>query len=103
MNKTKCVEYYFDSNKYSQEDIVENLNKEMKNFPGKKAIMDIELNQWGVYVAKLAFYNKNKIFKFTQNKIKPVKKKNKMSKIEKYSNKTYGEYKHTTTYKPCSY
>lgn len=104
MDKAKYIEYYFNSSKYNKEEIIQNLNKEIKNYPGKEATINVELNQWGVYVAKLAFYNKKSIFNFTKNKTKSTKlRKNKIAKIEKYQNRTYGEYKNTTTYKPCNY
>ena len=103
-NIVKCVESYFDSSKYEQKEIMEKLYKEAKTYR-KKFEINIELNQWGVYVAKLVVYDKtsflknNEIFKFKQFK----SNRRKMTKREKYSSKSYGKYKRTGNYKPCIY
>lgn len=100
-NIVKCVESYFDSSKYAREEIRQNLYQEAKTYR-KKFEINIELNQWGVYVAKLVVYDKTSFFK--NNKIFKIKSnKRKISKREKYSSKSYGEYKRTGNYKPCIY
>ena len=58
MKKIKCMEYYFDSNKYNEVDVLENMEKKKLEFPRKKMDMTISLNKYGTYVVKLQFmYN----------------------------------------------
>ena len=33
MKKIKCMEYYFDSNKYNEVDVLENMEKKKLEFP----------------------------------------------------------------------
>ena len=50
MKKIKCMEYYFDSNKYNEVDVLENMEKKKLEFPRKKMDMTISLNKYGTYV-----------------------------------------------------
>lgn len=74
MIKEKCVEYYFDSRKYSKEEIIESIKQEEKELKKKKikTKIDIKLNEYGIYVVKLRFL----------------------------TNVIYGKYKQTRKYEP---
>ena len=109
--KEKCVEYYFDSNQYNKDKVIENMEKKQLEFEKRKSEIDIKLNEYGIYVAKLIFQNKeltvinNKIISKFINKSKIVKKsesKNTYKGYEMYNenNKIYGQYKKTKTYQP---
>ena len=80
----KCVEYYFDSNKYNETEVIETMKKEEKEFENKKAKIEIYLNKYGIYVAQLKFKN---------NSITVHKRKAK-------TKTKYGGYKETRTYSP---
>ena len=104
MNK-KCIQYFFDSKKYNPTQVVETMKKErIEEFPNEKAKMEIKLNEFGVYEATLVFEKKKKIF--NMGLLKNIKSKNnkKISRYEKLisqnSNRVYGKYRATKTYKP---
>ena len=87
--KIKCMEYYFDSNKYNEAEVLENMGKKKLEFPKKKIEMTVSLNKYGTYVVKLAFLN-NEIALI---KHKRIKNKNKKQKV-------YGQYRETKKYAP---
>lgn len=96
--KEKCVEYYFDSKEYNEIQVIENMKKEEIGFEKKKSEINIVLNEYGIYVVKLKFTNKNKVRK----KEKKIKVRKRYNGYETYSgnNKIYGQYKATKTYQP---
>ena len=55
--KLKCMEYYFDSKKYNEIDVIEKIGLKKMEFPKKKINASIELNEYGTYVVKLEFLN----------------------------------------------
>lgn len=59
-NNLKCVEYFFDSKKYSKEEIIENMENEELGFERCKSDLRISLNKYGIYVVKL-IYNDDKL------------------------------------------
>ena len=91
--------------------VLENIKKEQLEIERKKAQINIYLNEYGIYVAKLRFLNNelslinNKIVKKVIEKRK-IRNKTKIRKTykgyETYNgnNKTYGQYKATKTYQP---
>ena len=107
----KCVEYYFDSNQYNKDKVIENMEKKQLEFEKRKSKIDIKLNEHGIYVAKLIFlnkelsiFNKKVIFEFI-NKNKMIKKQKSRNEHKRYkmrneNNKIYGQYKTTKTYQP---
>lgn len=105
MNKqVKCIEYYFDSNEYNELEVLENMQKEKLEFPKKKAQININLNEYGIYVATLEFINnkiavikKNKKIKNRKVKLKENKNEEKKGVVE---TKVYGRYKETRKYSP---
>ncbi len=88
MKKIKCMEYYFDSNKYNEVDVLENMEKKKLEFPRKKMDMTISLNKYGTYVVKLQFmYNEIALIKHKKvNKKIRLKHKRFMDNIEKQKN-----------------
>lgn len=81
LKKEKCVEYFFDSRNYDEEQILQSIEKEEKGFEKNKSEINIKLNDYGIYEVKLRFIDK---------------------RYEAYSleNKIYGQYKRTKTYQP---
>lgn len=116
MNREKCLKYYFDSKEYSNEEIQKNIEETKKEFPKKKVKVDIQLNQFGVYVITFYFENKNTIWSrikiyFKKKAKKPLllQEGNKRkiengsqtkNRLEKYYGRQYGKYKETKTYRP---
>lgn len=117
MNKIKRLEYYFDSKKYTEDDIQANIEEVKKEFPKQKVKVETTLNNYGMYIITFYFENRNTIFNkisiYIKNKRKPTlllgegkeisKNKNNIkskNRLEKYSGKQYGSYKTTNTYKP---
>ena len=76
VNNKKCVEYYFDSKLYSKDDILEKLKETEKEYPNKKIEMEINLNEWGVYVVSLKFKDKKKQKVKIKNKPYQIESKN---------------------------
>lgn len=109
IKKEKCVEYYFDSKKYDKSQILENMRIEQIGFEKKEANISITLNEYGIYIVKLSFFN-NKLPIINRKVIKNTEdKKNSKVKIRKTykgyetyneSNKIYGQYKTTKTFQP---
>ena len=86
----RCIEYYFDSKYHNKQEILENMETEIKKFEKKKAEVQISLNDYGIYVVKLIFTKKKKErtgFIFFNN-----------NKQEK--ERVFGSYKPTKNYMP---
>lgn len=124
MLKQKIVENYFDARTYSNQEIIQNIEETKKEFAKKIVDVDINLNEFGVYVVTYYFKVNNNVFqkifikikqKRNRNKIKLLQEKsigfNKKTKeekreekfkkrMDKYSGNVYGKYKQTKTYRP---
>lgn len=112
MNREKCLKYYFDSKVYSHQEIQKNIEETKKEFPKKEVKVDIQLNQFGVYVITFYFENKNTIwnkikiyFRRKSKKTLLLQEKNEnkskaKNRLEKYYGREYGKYKETKTYRP---
>lgn len=104
MKKQKILENYFASNLYSNQEIQQSIEETKKEFANKIVDVDINLNEFGVYVVTYYFKTNENIFQRIMVKIKSKRKKNKQkllqSRIEKYSNNQYGKDKETKIYKP---
>ena len=55
MKKGKCVEYYYSSELYDANEVMKTLEKEKHEYENKYAEIEIELNEFGMYVGKLIF------------------------------------------------
>lgn len=96
MDKIKCFKYYLDSGKYNKEELTQKIEESKKDFHDKKIQIEIELNDYGMYIINFYFETKKTIF----DKIKiSIKNKNK-NRINRYYGKRYGIYKRTETYQP---
>lgn len=104
MKKQKILENYFASNLYSNQEIQQSIEETKKEFANKIVDVDINLNEFGVYIVTYYFKTNENILQRIMIKIKSKRKKNKQkllqSRIEKYSNNQYGKYKETKSYKP---
>lgn len=101
IKEEKCVEYYFDSQKYNESEIIENMQKEEIGFEKKRSEINITLNEYGIYVVKLKFRN-NKLSIIKNNSKNKEKDRKRYKGYETYNgnNKIYGNYKTTRTYQP---
>ena len=104
LKKDKCVEYFFDSKKYDEKQILESIKKEEKGFEKRKSEISIQLNEYGIYEVKLRFLDNELDFlklKIKQkNKEKTTRKTYKGYETYNSDNKIYGQYKVTRTYQP---
>ena len=124
MLKQRIVENYFDSKIYSNQEIMQSIEETKKEYSKKIVDVDINLNEFGVYVVTYYFKNQDNIFQKIFIKIKQRRNKNKTvllqerslvhekmtreerkrekirKRMEKYSGNKYGVYKQTRTYKP---
>lgn len=124
MLKQKMVENYFDATSYSNQEIMQAIEETKKEYAKKIVDININLNEFGVYVVTYYFKVSENIFKKIFIKIKQRKKKTKTAllqeknfshikmtreeknkekirkRMEKYSGNIYGVYKKTKTYKP---
>lgn len=111
IEREKCVEYYFDAKKYSELQIMKNMETEEIGFEKNKSGINITLNEYGIYVVKLKFLNNklsiinNKFIKkiVSRSKSKIIRKpRNTYKGYETYNgnNKIYGQYKTTKTFEP---
>ncbi len=95
MLKQKIVEDYFDASTYSNQEILQSIEETKKEFSKKIINVDINLNEFGVYVVTYYFKNKNNILQKIMVKLKGKNKKNKKSKkiLLNERNETINEYK----------
>ena len=95
MLKQKIVEDYFDASMYSNQEILQRIEETKKEFSKKIVNVDINLNEFGVYVVTYYFKNKNNILQKIMVKLKGKNKKNKKSKkiLLNERNETINEYK----------
>ena len=119
MLKQKIVENYFDAKLYTNQEIIESIEKTKKEYAKKIINVDIKLNEFGVFVITYYFKVSENIFQKIFIKIKQRRKDRKIKllqennenledrnkdiiekRFEKYSGNKYGEYKNTGTYKP---
>ena len=124
MLKQRVVENYFDSKIYSNQEIIQSIEETKKEYSKKIVDVDINLNEFGVYVVTYYFKNQDNIFQKIFIKIKQRRNKNKTvllqerslerekmtreerkqekvrKRMEKYSGNKYGVYKQTRTFKP---
>ena len=59
-NNVKTVELYLESQKYTNKEVIENIEKAVNEFPKKDVKVDIQINKWGVFVIKLEYIDKKK-------------------------------------------
>ena len=124
MLKQKIIENYFDATSYTNQEIMEKIEETKKEFSKKITNVDINLNEFGVYVVTYYFEVKENLFQkifikikhrkntnkikllqekttdFTKRSRKERKKEKIEKKLEKYYRNKYGVYKETKTYKP---
>ena len=95
MLKQKIIEDYFDASTYSNQEILQSIEETKKEFSKKIINVDINLNEFGVYVVTYYFKNKNNILQKIMVKLKGKNKKNKKSKkiLLNERNETINEYK----------
>ena len=78
MKQLRCVEQLYPASQYTVEDIEKVLSHKIKFFPKKNANIKIELNENGIYVAKISFMFeerikiKDKILEFKNKIIKRI-------------------------------
>ena len=77
MNKSKCLEYYLDSQKYNYKDVQESIDETKKEYTNRDVTVEINMNQYGMYVITFYFENKNTIF----NRIKLYLRKRKQNRL----------------------
>ena len=86
----KCLEYYFDSRKYSKIDVMNCIQKEKLEYPDKEINMQLHLNEWGIYVIKAQFidkkeqkereYRRKKEIQQAKREVEQAQKKEKLEK-----------------------
>ncbi len=119
MEDTKTIELYIDSNKYSDEQVIGKLEESVKEFSKKDVKVTVDINEFGVYVIRLEYIDRdtyiNKIkYRLKLNRKQRILRKYKeeffMSKtfdtsnqiisVPAYEERKYGVYKQTRTYRP---
>lgn len=88
MYKSKCLEYYFDSRRYNQEEIQKNIDETKKEFPNKEITVEVSINSFGMYVITFYFENKNTIFNRIRVFLKKKSKKRLLLKEKSYDERT---------------
>lgn len=100
MDNRKCLVYYFDSKKYNYAKVQESIDETKKEYGKKDIEVNVEINEYGMYVITFNIKNKNTFF----NKIRLFfRKKNKpllQESNKKDKEKVYGKYKCGILYHP---
>ena len=102
IKRKKCIEYYFDSKKYNQIEVLQIMEQEKLEFPNEKVEVNIFLNDHVIYIAELIF-PKNEISVIPDKMLKKIRKnKNTYKGYQTYNgdSKVYGKYKVTKNYSP---
>ena len=114
LRENKCLEYFLDSQVFSRDKLQEIVNKTKREFPEKQIEPKLYLNNWGVYILKIEFKDKdnylnrmkerkrNRKILMLNEKNEKIKEKRVQEEIKKERAKhvKYGQYKETKTYKP---
>lgn len=101
MEKNKNLEYYLDSRIYSSKEVQKSIEETKKEFPNKEIDVSISLNEFGMYIITFRFENKNTYFNKIKVKLwKKFREKTGSDKKENHTQKSYGNYKTTKTYRP---
>ena len=100
IKERKCLEIYLDSRQNGSEEILQKIKETKEEFPNKEMDTYISLNDFGMYIIKIDFRNKDNYW----NKLKERRKKRKTILLEESTpnekQKKYGKYKETKIYKP---
>ena len=75
MKKEKILENYFASNLYSNQEILQSIENTKKEFANKIVNIDINLNEFGVYVVTYYFETKENMFQKIMIKLKERSRK----------------------------
>ncbi len=123
-DNVKTVELYLDPQQYSEEEIIYNVEQAIREFANKDVRLNVDINEFGVYVVRIDYIDKDTYF----NKIKYKIRANRNQRISKkytdrikesirvpanqiliapitesiptYEKRKYGEYKETKLYRP---
>ena len=82
LRNKKTVELYLDSQQYTEEEIIKSIEQSVNEFSKKDVRVNVDINEWGVYVIRLDYIDKDTYL----NKLKYRRKQNRKKKIlKKYS------------------
>ena len=59
-NRVKTVELYLESQKYSNKEVIEHIERAVEEFPKKDVKVDIQINEWGVFVIRLDYIDQKR-------------------------------------------
>ena len=82
MLKQRVVENYFDSKIYSNQEIIQSIEETKKEYSKKIVDVDINLNEFGVYVVTYYFKVRDNIFQKIFIKLKQKRRKNKIELLQ---------------------
>lgn len=123
-DNVRTVELYLDPQQYSEEEIIYNVQQAIQEFANKDVRLNVDINEFGVYVVKIDYIDKdtylNKLkYKIRANRNQRISKKytdrikEKISvpanqiliapttdSIPTYEKRKYGVYKETKLYRP---
>lgn len=100
MNKSKCLVYYLDSKKYDYVKVQKSIDETKKEYEKKEIEVNVEINEYGMYVVTFNIKNKNTFFSkirlFFKKKNKPLLQESNKKETEQ----EYGKYKCGILYHP---
>ncbi len=96
----KTVELYLDPQTYSEEEMIENIEQAVQEFSKKDVRVNIDLNEYGVYVVKLDYIDRDTYINKLKYKMRSNRKDRILKKHKEYQEIKYGDYKQTQLYKP---
>ena len=93
MNNKKCLVYYLDSKKYDDVGVQKSINETKKEYKKEKKEIEVnvDINEYGMYVITFYIKNKNTIFNrirlyFRRKKNPLLQEKNNKKEVRKYGN-----------------
>jgi len=116
----KCLEFYFNEDEYNEQKEQELINEIKKEERVIEVKLEVNRNEWGIYIVKANIYQrkfgtfvyenkkdnlnkkleKGKIEQVIFTKPESIQNKEKQTKYEKYTNRPYGVYQSQGEFKP---
>ena len=82
LENKKTVELYLDPQQYTEEEMIKSIEQSVNEFSKKDVRVNIDINEWGVYVITLDYIDRDTYL----NKLKYKRRLNRKQKIlKKYS------------------
>ena len=88
----KTVELYLDPQTYTEQEMIENIEQAVSEFSKKDVRVNIDLNEYGVYVVKLDYIDRDTYINKLKYRMKINRKERLLRKYRNYQEEIYGNH-----------